>query len=61
MAFDMFLKLEGIEGESADKTHGKEIDILAWSWGLSQSGSFHVGGGGGARPFAKPRLLTHAI
>ncbi len=48
MAFDMFLKLEGIEGESADKTHGKEIDILAWSWGLSQSGSFHVGGGGGA-------------
>ena len=24
------------------------IDLLAWSWGMSQSGSFHVGGGGGA-------------
>ena len=23
-------------------------EVLAWSWGASQSGSFHVGGGGGA-------------
>jgi type VI secretion system secreted protein Hcp len=48
MAVDMFIKLAGIEGESKDKTHGKEIDVLAWSWGISQSGSFHHGGGGGA-------------
>jgi type VI secretion system secreted protein Hcp len=48
MAVDMFLKLDGIEGESRDKTHAKSIDVLAWSWGLSQSGSFHAGGGGGA-------------
>lgn len=25
-----------------------ESEVLAWSWGASQSGSFHVGGGGGA-------------
>jgi type VI secretion system secreted protein Hcp len=48
MAVDMFLKLEGIDGESVDKSHGKEIDVLAWSWGMSQSGTFHVGAGGGA-------------
>ena len=48
MAVDMFLKVEGIEGESKDKGHGKEIDVLAWSWGMSQSGTSHVGGGGGA-------------
>ena len=48
MAVDMFLKLEGIDGESVDKSHGKEIDILAWSWGMSQSGTFHAGAGGGA-------------
>lgn len=48
MAVDMFLKLEGIDGESVDKTHAKSIDVLAWSWGMSQSGTFHVGGGGGA-------------
>jgi type VI secretion system secreted protein Hcp len=49
MAVDMFLDIEGeIEGESQDASHGRTIDVLAWSWGLSQSGSFHVGGGGGA-------------
>jgi type VI secretion system secreted protein Hcp len=49
MAVDMFLDIEGeIKGESQDKTHKDEIDVLAWSWGMSQSGSFHSGGGGGA-------------
>lgn len=48
MAVDMFLKLEGIDGEAVDKTHADEIDLLAWSWGMSQSGTTHVGRGGGA-------------
>jgi type VI secretion system secreted protein Hcp len=48
MAVDMFLNIEGIPGESQDKTHAKEIDILAWSWGASNSGTTHVGGGSGA-------------
>lgn len=49
MAVDMFLDIAGeISGESQDAKHKKEIDVLAWSWGLSNSGSFHVGGGGGA-------------
>ncbi len=48
MAVDMFLKLEGIEGEARDDKHKGEIDILAWSWGMSQSGSMHYGGGGGS-------------
>lgn len=49
MAVDMFLDIEGeIAGESQDKTHKNTIDVLAWSFGMSQSGSFHVGGGGGA-------------
>ena len=48
MAVDMFIKLEGIDGESADSSHKKEIDVLAWSWGESQSGTTHVGGGAGA-------------
>jgi len=49
MALDMFLKIEGeIEGESKDSVHANAIDVLAFSWGMSQSGSFHTGGGGGA-------------
>jgi type VI secretion system secreted protein Hcp len=47
MAVDMFMKLDGIPGESKDKVHTKEIDVLAWSWGMSNSGSAHVGGGVG--------------
>jgi len=48
MAADMFLKLEGVDGESKDDSHKKEIDVLAWSWGASQSGTGHTGGGSGA-------------
>ena len=48
MAMDMFIKIGTLEGESKDKTHAKEIDVLAWSWGLSNSGSAQLGGGAGA-------------
>jgi len=34
-AVDMFLKVDGIQGESTDKVHKGEIDVLAWSWGES--------------------------
>lgn len=48
MAVDMFLKIEDLKGESADDKHKGEIDVLAWSWGASQSGTMHTGGGAGA-------------
>lgn len=48
MAVDMFLKCKGLEGEALDGTHKDEIDVLAWSWGASNSGTSHTGGGGGA-------------
>jgi type VI secretion system secreted protein Hcp len=48
MAVDMFMKIGDVKGESKDATHKDSIDVLAWSWGASNSGSFHMGGGGGA-------------
>jgi type VI secretion system secreted protein Hcp len=48
MAVDMFMKVGDIKGESADKTYKDWIDVLAWSWGMSQSGSMHIAGGGGS-------------
>jgi type VI secretion system secreted protein Hcp len=48
MAVDMFLKIDGIDGESADKQHRGEIEILSFSWGESNSGSSASGGGGGS-------------
>ena len=46
--FDAFLKIDGIDGESADSKHKGEIELLSFSWGESQSGTFAHGGGGGA-------------
>ena len=46
MASDFFLKLDGIKGESKDDHHKEEIDVLSFSWGASQSGTFGQGSGG---------------
>jgi type VI secretion system secreted protein Hcp len=48
MAVDFFFKIGDIKGESVDKSHKDEIDVLAWSWGMSQSGTMHHGSGGGS-------------
>jgi type VI secretion system secreted protein Hcp len=50
MAVDMFLELETVKGETSDKAFKSKhaMDILAWSWGISNTGTFHQGTGGGA-------------
>ena len=46
---DFILEIKGIEGETADDKHkDKGIDILSFSWGVSNSSTFNVGGGGGS-------------
>ncbi len=47
MSGDIFLKLEGIEGESEDSKHKNEMQIETVSWGVSNATSFSQGGGGG--------------
>lgn len=48
MAVDIFLCLSNnIKGESQDSTYADNIDVLQWSWGLTQSGTTHMGKGGG--------------
>lgn len=47
MAFDAFLKLEGVEGEATKKGYEKQIDILSFSFGASNTSS-PVGAGKGA-------------
>ena len=48
MAADIFAKIGDIKGESLDSKHKDEVEILSWSWGVSQSGSINQGSGGGA-------------
>ena len=48
MAVDMFIKIDGIKGESQDDKHKDEIDVLSWSWGVTQQGTSGHGAGAGA-------------
>jgi len=48
MAASIFARIGTIKGESRDAKHKDEIEVLSWSWGLSQSGTLNQGGGGGA-------------
>ena len=48
MAVDYFLKLDQVQGESADTNHKDEIQIMSWSWGASQVSSVAGTGGSGA-------------
>jgi type VI secretion system secreted protein Hcp len=48
MAVDYFLKLDGIQGESADEAHKNEIQITSFSWGATQTSSVAGTGGSGA-------------
>jgi type VI secretion system secreted protein Hcp len=47
-AVDYFLKIDGIPGESKDKTYKDTIQLESWSYGESQGGTMGSGGGGGA-------------
>jgi len=45
-AVDMFLKIDGIDGESTDKEHRNQIEIFSWSWSASNTGTVGTGGTG---------------
>ena len=47
-AVDFFLKIDGIDGESTDRDHKGEIDVLSFSWGEILQISRGSGGGTGA-------------
>ena len=47
MAFDCFLKIEGVPGESTDDKHSDWIELLSFSHGVSQTSSGAASSGGG--------------
>jgi type VI secretion system secreted protein Hcp len=62
MASDMFAKIGDIKGESLDGKHKDEIEVLSWSWGVTQSGSVAHGTGSGAgKPSFHDFNFTHHI
>ncbi len=47
MAFDAFLKIANIDGESTDDAHADWMEILSFSTGVSQTASASASSGGG--------------
>jgi type VI secretion system secreted protein Hcp len=63
MASDIFAKLGDIKGESLDAKHKDEIEVLSWSWGVSNAGTpAGTGSGAGAgKPKFQDFSFTHKI
>lgn len=62
MPVAIFARIGDITGESTDSKHPDEIEVLSWSWGLSQSGTAGHGGGGGAgKVTVRDLVLTHRV
>ena len=45
---NMFLKLNGLDGESMDEDHKDWIEVESFSWGVDNPASFAIGQGGPA-------------
>jgi type VI secretion system secreted protein Hcp len=60
-AVDMFLKIDGIDGESQDHAHEGEIDVLSWSWGMSQSAPIMSRGGGAGKVNVQDLTISKRI
>jgi type VI secretion system secreted protein Hcp len=45
---DIFIKIDGIAGESQEEGHRDEIDVASWHWKMAQPSSMMSGSGGGA-------------
>lgn len=61
MSTDLFLKIDGITGESQDSNHQGWIAIESFTWGASQPGNMSVGGGGGAGKVQYRDLSVQAL
>ena len=56
MASDIFAKLGDIKGESLDDKHKDEIELLSWSWGVTNAKAQPTGSGG-----AKGKATFHDL
>jgi type VI secretion system secreted protein Hcp len=73
MAVDIFLKVDGVDGEATDVNHKDEIEVVSWSWGAAHAVGPSPGGSGTGKAHisdvavvkhvdkASPTLFRHCL
>ncbi len=61
MAADIFAKLGDIKGEALDDKHKDEIEVLSFSWGVTNAGSLATGGAGAGKATFRDLSIVHNI
>jgi type VI secretion system secreted protein Hcp len=61
VAADIFAKIGDIKGESFDDKHKDEIEVLSWSWGVTNGAKITKSGGGSGRAKFQDLSFTHKI
>jgi type VI secretion system secreted protein Hcp len=61
VAADIFAKLGDIKGESQDSKHKGEIEVLSWSWGVTNSVAVAGSGAGAGKANFHDLSFTHKI
>ena len=62
MAIEAYLKLAGVDGESVKKGHEGQIELLSFSWGVTQQASFQNNtGGGSGKAFAQDLHISKQL
>jgi type VI secretion system secreted protein Hcp len=61
VASDIFAKIGDIKGESLDSKHKDEIEVLSWSWGVTNPVKAGGGGGGAGKASFHDLSFTHRL
>jgi len=63
MSYAIFIRMEGIKGESRDAKHEGEIEVLSWSWGVTNLASEIAGKAGRAagKASSSDLVFSHSI
>ncbi|MFT4064656.1 Hcp family type VI secretion system effector [Paraburkholderia sp.] len=58
---DIFIKIDGIAGESQDATHPDEIKVVGWNWSVTRKYGVQSGSGGAAKATVSDLHFVHQI
>jgi type VI secretion system secreted protein Hcp len=61
VAADIFAKIGDIKGESLDSKHKGEIEVLSWSWGVTNPAKVTGSGAGAGKATFHDLSFTHKI